>query len=65
MARSDAPDSAGSQFYICLKSQPHLDGGYTTFGQVIQGIDVVDKLRIGEVMKAIELEAKSKYVESE
>ena len=38
MANTGNPNSAGSQFYICLKAQPHLDGRYTTFGQVIQGM---------------------------
>ncbi len=62
MARTNAPNSSGSQFYICLKPQPHLDGAYTTFGKVIQGMDVVDQLSIGDVMTKIRLEAKSKYV---
>lgn len=47
MARAQDPDSAGCQFYICLTDQPNLDGKYTVFGQVIEGIDVVKK--IGEV----------------
>ncbi len=64
MARANAPNSAGSQFYICFKPQPHLDGQYTTFGGVIQGIDVVDRLSIGDVMAKIRLEAKSKYVKA-
>ena len=64
MARPSAPNSAGSQFYICLKPQPHLDGDYTTFGGVIQGMDVVDQLSIGDVMTKIRLEAKSKYVQA-
>ena len=62
MARTNAPNSAGSQFYICLKPQPHLDGRYTTFGRVIQGMDVVDLLEIGDSMKTVRLEVKSKYV---
>jgi peptidyl-prolyl cis-trans isomerase B (cyclophilin B) len=65
MARTRAPNSAGSQFYICLKPQPLLDGSYTTFGQVIKGMDVVDKLRVGDVMKTVKLEAGSEYVKSE
>lgn len=44
MARSMAPDSAGSQFFIMHKTSPHLDGQYATFGQVIEGMDVVNKL---------------------
>lgn len=64
MARTSLPNSAGSQFYICLKPQPHLDGQYTTFGGVIQGMDVVDLLKVGDVMATIRLEAKSKYVKA-
>lgn len=64
MARSRQPNSSGSQFYICLKPQPHLDGQYTTFGGVIQGMEVVDKLEINDVMTSIILEAKSKYVKA-
>ncbi len=64
MARTSAPNSSGSQFYICLKSQPHLDGDYTTFGGVIQGMDVVDQLSMGDIMTKIRLEAKSKYVKA-
>ena len=64
MARTPAPNSSGSQFYICFKPQPDLDGNYTTFGGVIQGMDVVDRLEIGDVMTKIRLEAKSKYVKA-
>jgi peptidyl-prolyl cis-trans isomerase B (cyclophilin B) len=65
MARTRAPNSAGSQFYICLNPQPLLDGSYTTFGQVIKGMNVVDKLRVGDVMKTVKLEARSEHVKSE
>ena len=64
MARASIPNSSGSQFYICLKPQPHLDGQYTTFGSVIQGMEVVDFLEMGDTMTTIRLEAKSKYVKA-
>ena len=44
MARSQMPDSAGSQFFIMHKDSPHLDGAYAAFGKVIEGMDVVDRL---------------------
>ncbi|TLG73017.1 peptidylprolyl isomerase [Culicoidibacter larvae] len=44
MARSQSPDSAGSQFFIALGDVPHLDGAYATFGKVIEGIDVVQEI---------------------
>ena len=40
MARTNQPDSAGSQFFIMLDDAPHLDGNYAAFGQVISGMDV-------------------------
>ncbi len=60
MARTQDPDSAGSQFYICLTSDPrnvgHLNGNYTTFGKVVEGMDVVESLREGDVMKKVTIE---------
>ncbi len=44
MARSQDPNSAGSQFYICLKDLPNLDNNYVVFGKVIKGMDTVDKI---------------------
>ena len=44
MARSSDPDSAGSQFFICLASVPRLDHQYTTFGKLIKGEDVLGKI---------------------
>jgi cyclophilin family peptidyl-prolyl cis-trans isomerase len=44
MARSQDPDSAGSQFFIVLKDSNFLDGQYTIFGRVISGMDIVDKI---------------------
>ena len=44
MARTMMPNSAGSQFFIMHKNSPHLDGQYAGFGEVIEGIEVVDKI---------------------
>lgn len=44
MARSSAPNSAGSQFFIMHKNSPHLDGAYAAFGKVIEGMDVVNRI---------------------
>ena len=44
MARSQHPDSAGSQFFICVADCPFLDGQYTVWGNVINGMDVADKI---------------------
>ncbi|MCI9675374.1 MAG: peptidylprolyl isomerase [Lachnospiraceae bacterium] len=44
MARSQHPDSAGSQFFIMHKNAPHLDGGYAAFGKVTEGMDVVNRI---------------------
>lgn len=44
MARSQRPDSAGSQFFIMHKDSPHLDGSYAAFGKIIEGMDVVNKI---------------------
>ncbi|MBF1021805.1 MAG: peptidylprolyl isomerase [Lachnospiraceae bacterium] len=48
MARTMAPDSAGSQFFIIHKDAPHLDGEYAAFGKITEGMDVVDKIANGE-----------------
>ena len=44
MARAAHPDSAGSQFFICVADAPFLDGEYTVFGEVVKGMDVADKI---------------------
>jgi peptidyl-prolyl cis-trans isomerase B (cyclophilin B) len=44
MARSANPDSAGSQFFICVKDSSFLDRQYTVFGEVVSGMDVVDQI---------------------
>ena len=44
MARSQSPNSAGSQFFICAGPTPQLDNQYTVFGQVVEGLDVIQKI---------------------
>ena len=44
MARSANPDSAGSQFFICVKDAAFLDRQYTVFGEVVSGMEAVDKI---------------------
>lgn len=44
MARSQHPDSAGSQFFICVVDAPFLDGQYTVFGEVVSGMEVADTI---------------------
>ena len=53
MARSQDPDSAGSQFYICYGTTPHLDGQYTVFGKVVAGIENIDKIKQGDRMTSV------------
>lgn len=67
MARSQMPNSAGSQFFIMHKNSPHLDGSYAAFGKVIEGMDVVnaiaeaetdysDRPAVPQVMKTVTVE---------
>jgi peptidylprolyl isomerase/peptidyl-prolyl cis-trans isomerase B (cyclophilin B) len=55
MARLVTPDSAGSQFYIVLASASELDGQYTVFGTVTSGMEVVDKIALGDKMKTVKI----------
>ena len=48
MARAQNPDSADSQFFICFAESPWLNGQYTVWGQVTQGMENVDKIKRGE-----------------
>jgi peptidylprolyl isomerase len=48
MARAEDPNSANSQFFICLADASFLDGKYTVFGEVTSGMDVVDKIKKGD-----------------
>ncbi|MFN2461742.1 MAG: peptidylprolyl isomerase [Candidatus Velthaea sp.] len=56
MARSSNPNSAGSQFYICLDDAPFLNKQYTVFGQTVEGQTVVDAIRRGDVMESVTIE---------
>ncbi len=48
MARTSDPNSANSQFFICLDDSPHLDRQYSVFGKVIKGMEFVDKIKKGD-----------------
>jgi peptidylprolyl isomerase len=51
MARANHPDSADSQFFICFDDARFLDGKYTVWGRVIEGMDNIDKIKRGEPVK--------------
>jgi cyclophilin family peptidyl-prolyl cis-trans isomerase len=55
MARTNDPDSAGSQLYICLDAQPSLDGKYAVFGQVVSGMDLVEQIQVGDKMEKVSI----------
>ena len=48
MARAQSPDSGDSQFFICFEPAPFLNGQYTVWGKVIEGMENVDKIKRGE-----------------
>ena len=50
---SSGKDTEGSQFFITHSPQPHLDGRYTIFGKVTDGMDVVDKIQVGDVLEQL------------
>ncbi|MCC6242435.1 MAG: peptidylprolyl isomerase [Gemmatimonadaceae bacterium] len=52
---TSGPDTGGSQYYLCHSAQPHLDGGYTVFGRVIEGFEVMDAIVQGDRMLRIEI----------
>jgi cyclophilin family peptidyl-prolyl cis-trans isomerase len=58
MARAQNPDSAGSQFYICLDDARFLDGQYTVFGQMTEGFEALDAIRRGDAMYKVSIELK-------
>jgi peptidylprolyl isomerase len=51
MARTSNPNSANSQFFICFTDVPHLMGQYTVFGEVVSGMEFVDKIKRGEPVR--------------
>jgi peptidyl-prolyl cis-trans isomerase B (cyclophilin B) len=55
---TEGKDTGGCQFFITHSPQPHLDGRYTIFGKVVQGMDVVDQLRVDDVMKTVKIKKK-------
>ncbi len=55
MARTQDPDSAGSQFYITLAPANFLDGKYTVFGKVVSGMNVVDAIKVGDRIASIKV----------
>jgi peptidyl-prolyl cis-trans isomerase B (cyclophilin B) len=55
MARANEPNSAGSQFYICVNPVHFLDGNYAVFGQVISGLDVAAKIQQGDTMTDVHM----------
>lgn len=59
MARAASPNSAGSQFYICLGDARFLDNQYTVFGQVTSGIEAVKSVRVGDKMEKVTIETRS------
>ena len=77
MARSSAPDSAGSQFFIVHQDSAHLDGKYAAFGEVVEGMEVVDQIaevatgardmpREDQVMESVRVETfGEEYAEAE
>lgn len=60
MARTNDPDSAGSQFYICLEATPFLNGKYAVFGYVLEGMDIVSSIQVGDRMSDVRIEGMSR-----
>ncbi len=55
MARSQSPDSASSQFYIALRNLPELDGRYSVFGKVIEGMNILQSIEQGDIINYIKI----------
>lgn len=52
-------DTGGSQFFVCHSPQPHLDDRHTVFGKVVEGVDTVDRVRMGDVMQKVRVQDKA------
>jgi cyclophilin family peptidyl-prolyl cis-trans isomerase len=48
-------DTGGSQWFVTHSPQPHLDGGYTVFGNVVAGMDIVDGVARGDIIRSISI----------
>lgn len=59
MARSQDPNSGGSQFFVCLGDQPSLDGQYTVFGETVSGMEVVNSIVPGDIIREVVIRPKS------
>jgi peptidyl-prolyl cis-trans isomerase B (cyclophilin B) len=62
MARSQFPDSASSQFYITLSDTVFLDGSYAVFGKVLSGMDLVQKIEMGDRMESVKILTGAEYL---
>ncbi|WP_287372095.1 peptidylprolyl isomerase [Oceanithermus sp.] len=60
MARTNDPNTNGSQFFITLAPAPHLTGGYTIFGKVVEGMDVVEELTQQDTIRTVRILRKPK-----
>ncbi len=61
MARAQDPNSAGSQYYFTFKATPMLDNKYTVFGQIIENVDLLEQIKIGDFVKEIRIVEASEY----
>lgn len=57
-------DTGGSQFFLVRAPQPHLDGKHTLFGQITEGLDIIDKLGTGDKMDRVKIQDKSPLIEN-
>jgi len=57
---SAGKDTEGSQFFITHSPQPHLDGRYTIFGRVRTGMEVVDRIQVGDIITHVDVETPAK-----